>query len=52
MNQNRLTGLISTLCLALMFALMWVGGAAPIALIFVGLGAALTVVVCVLAEFR
>lgn len=52
MNQNRLTGLMSTLCLALMFALTWVGGGSAIALTLIGLGAALMVVVCVLAEFR
>jgi len=50
MNENRLTGLMSALCMALMLALMWVGGAAPIALLLVVLGAALMATVCVLAE--
>ena len=51
MNQNRVTGLLSALCLALMFGLMWVGGAPDVALTLLGLGAALMVAVCVLAEF-
>lgn len=51
MNQNRLTGLMSALCMALMLALMWLGDATPGAFALVGLGAAVMAAVCVIAEF-
>jgi hypothetical protein len=37
--------------MALMFGLMWVGDAAPAAFALLGLGAAVTAAVCVIAEF-
>jgi hypothetical protein len=51
MNENRLTGLMSALCVALMFGLMWLGDATPMAFALLGLGAGLMAAVCVLAEF-
>lgn len=51
MNENRLTGLISALCVALMLGLMWLGNATPAAFALVGLGAAVMAAVCVLSEF-
>lgn len=50
MNENRLTGLMSALCMALMLALMWAGGAPAVALLLICLGAALMAAVCGLAE--
>jgi cyanate permease len=51
MNQNRLTGVMSALCMALMLGLMWLGDATPAAFALVGLGAGLMTTVCLLAEF-
>ncbi len=50
MNQSRLIGVMSALCLALMLALMWVGGAPAVALLLICLGGALMAAVCGLAE--
>ena len=55
-SQNRLTCLMGGLCLALifalMFALMWLGGAGLIALTLLSLGGALMLAVCLLADVR
>jgi hypothetical protein len=49
MNENGFTGLMSAVCMALMFGLMWAGDATPAAFALVGLGAAVTVAVCALS---
>lgn len=51
MKPNRLTASIGAICVALMLGLMSSGGAGPIALMLVGLGAGLMVAICVLADF-
>jgi hypothetical protein len=51
LKPNRLTASIAAICPALMLGLMSSGGAPSIALAFVGLGAALMALVCVLSEF-
>jgi hypothetical protein len=50
MKPHRLTAAIGAVCLALMLGLMWDGGAGPIALTLVALGAGLMVAACVLAD--
>ena len=51
MNERSLTGATGALCVALMFGLLWEGDATPGAFALVGLGAAVIVAVCVIAEF-
>lgn len=50
MNKNFVVGSIGALCVALMFGLLWTGGATPGVFALVGLGAAMIVAVCVIAE--
>jgi hypothetical protein len=50
MNENRLTGLLGALCVALMFGLLWTGNAMPAAFALVGLGAAVMAAACVAAD--
>ena len=49
-NEKRLTGLMSAICLALIFGLMWLGDATPGAFALLSLGAAAMVAVCVVSE--
>ena len=51
MKANRLTGTLSVLCLALMFALMVAGGASPIELALVAVGGALILSACLFADY-
>jgi len=50
MNEKHLIGLMSLTSVALMAALMWIGGATPAAFALVGLGAAVMAAVCVISE--
>ena len=50
MEQKRVTGLMGAVCLALMFGLMWAGGATPGCFALLGLGAALIALVCLITE--
>ena len=50
MDHNRLTQLMSGLCLALMLGLLWLGDATLGAFVLVALGAGLMTTACVLAE--
>ena len=50
MSENVFIGSMGALCLAVMFALLWTGGATPGAFALIGLGAAMIVAVCVIAE--
>jgi hypothetical protein len=50
MSENRMTGLMGALCVALMFGLLWTGDATPGAFALVGLGVGVIVAVCVIAE--
>ncbi|MGH7338643.1 MAG: hypothetical protein ACREI7_13760 [Myxococcota bacterium] len=50
-KANRLTAALSVLCLALMVALMVAGGASPIELTLVAVGAGLVLAACLLADY-
>ena len=50
MSENLLPGSMGVLCVAVMFALLWTGGATPGAFALIGLGAAMMIAVCVIAE--
>ena len=50
MKPNRLIAAIGAVCLALILGLMWTGGAPPVPLLVVTLGASLMVGACVLAD--
>ena len=50
MSEKFLVGSMAALCVTLMFALLWTGGATPGAFALIGLGAAMMIAVCVIAE--
>ena len=50
MSENLIVGSIGALCVVLLFALLWSGGATPGVFALIGLGAAMMVAVCVIAE--
>ena len=50
MTENFLGGSMGSLCVGVMFALLWTGGATPGAFALIGLGAAMMIAVCVIAE--
>ena len=50
MSAKFVVSSMTTLCVTLMFVLLWTGGATPGAFALIGLGAAMTIAVCVIAE--
>jgi hypothetical protein len=50
MNGRFVVGSMAALCVTLMFLLLWTGGATPGAFALIGLGAAMMIAVCVIAE--
>ena len=50
MSAKFVVSSMAALCVTLMFALLWTGGATPGAFALIGLGAAMMIAVCVIAE--